>query len=1065
MDNRGLTAALQAMLSLLAILGTASTTQASQSTGSVEPWNQDGFDSAHDDTHDDTHAHDGTSGPGVVPGHAAPTAPQPVGQRVDVAWSPNALSASLPPQFIDEEIAGGWNQAIGATYADDGRLFVWEKAGRVWIVENDIKAATPFIDISEEVALWGDHGLTGFALDPNFLVNGRVYLLYAVDYHHLAHFGTPSYDPLASEINRDTMGRVTRYTGNGFDNFATADMASRQILLGDAIGNGIPLCFVSHSAGALQFGTDGSLLISTGDGFGPSFTWTCVTDGILTIEENVEQYVAQIVDSLSGKILRIDPATGDGYASNPFYDGGAPRAARSRVWALGLRNPFRFSVRPGSGSLDPATGDPGVLIVSDVGDKDWEEVNVVKTGGTNLGWPFFEGLVAHPKGLLPFTNFFAPNPLFGTTPAGQGPCGQEFFEFQDLFVQDSLNPGSWPNPCDPGQQVPTSAPVFMHTRPVISYGHNVAGGGRTFVPIYDGFGEAEAVGINAAGSPVVGDVFSGNAALAGTWYMGNQFPPEWRDGFYSYDYQAGWIRFLKFDGSSDLVSVDLFSASAGHIVAMTSSAVVDGLVYVNFDDGGLSTVRRIRYDENDLPPTAAGVAEPVFGPSLLTVAFDAGASEDPEGLELAYAWDFGDGTPVSIDPTPVHRFPSRDVTIFGTVVTRLDELSPPVPMGIGNQSPLVMRDGVYPPLGSNDWLTQFDTYHYDGVDINNVDKNGVDYIGYTFVTQRTLIGMVWQEGPNNDGLGGYFDDLHVQVRVGGVWGDVTGLVIDPPYPGDLDVSFEHFRIRFDPVLANGVRLWGDPGGVFEYVGAAELRVLGVGPVGSPTAHDVTVTVTDAAANEESALLTVFTDNTPPLVEILSPVQGSSFPTVLAPPIQLQAAVFDVEHGPLELSYAWQVFLHHNEHTHPGPVINEISPVISPAHDACDGDLHWMRIKLTVTDGLGLSTTRETLLTPDCDCDMTGGPDGVEIASDPSLDGNNDDIPDACQADCNGNGLSDAFEVHFKLTSDRNGNGIPDACDPHVTRRPETTTPEVLDPPGGTAPGGETTTAGGASSGH
>ena len=78
--------------------------------------------------------------------------------------------------------------------------------------------------------------------------------------------------------------------------------------------------------------------------------------------ENVGAFRAQLVDSLSGKILRIDPATGNGLPSNPFYDPRAPRAPRSRVWVLGLHDPQHFTVRPGSGSPRVADGRPGRLI-------------------------------------------------------------------------------------------------------------------------------------------------------------------------------------------------------------------------------------------------------------------------------------------------------------------------------------------------------------------------------------------------------------------------------------------------------------------------------------------------------------------------------------------------------------------------------------------------------------------------------------------------------------------------------------------------------------------------------
>jgi hypothetical protein len=106
---------------------------------------------------------------------------------------------------------------------------------------------------------------------------------------------------------------------------------------------------------------------------------------------------------MAGKLMRLDPLTGHGYPTNPFWDGN-PMSVRSRVWTYGLRNPFRFTVRPGTGSSSPSAGSPGTVYMSDVGWADWEECNVIKQPGLNLGWPCYEGFgpntdyqAAHPS--------------------------------------------------------------------------------------------------------------------------------------------------------------------------------------------------------------------------------------------------------------------------------------------------------------------------------------------------------------------------------------------------------------------------------------------------------------------------------------------------------------------------------------------------------------------------------------------------------------------------------------------------------------------------------------------
>lgn len=122
-----------------------------------------------------------------------------------------AGAASLPVGFSETQIGGSWSEAVGMEFTVDGRLFVWERGGRVWIVENGVKQSTPFIDIAEEVGGWRDFGLLGFALHPDFNNNGLFYLYYVVDRHHLMNFGTPAYSATTNEYFTATQGRITRY--------------------------------------------------------------------------------------------------------------------------------------------------------------------------------------------------------------------------------------------------------------------------------------------------------------------------------------------------------------------------------------------------------------------------------------------------------------------------------------------------------------------------------------------------------------------------------------------------------------------------------------------------------------------------------------------------------------------------------------------------------------------------------------------------------------------------------------------------------------------------------------
>ena len=143
-----------------------------------------------------------------------------------------------------------------------------------------------------------------------------------------------------------------------------------------------------------------------------SYAPQALADGIIRPKEDVGAFRAQLVDSLNGKVLRIDPATGDGLPSNPYYDTANPRSARSRVWAMGLRNPFRMGLQPNTGSHFPPDGNPGVLNIGHVGWSTWEALDVVTGPRQNFGWPRYEGLSVNPSYDVDIANQDAPNPLY-----------------------------------------------------------------------------------------------------------------------------------------------------------------------------------------------------------------------------------------------------------------------------------------------------------------------------------------------------------------------------------------------------------------------------------------------------------------------------------------------------------------------------------------------------------------------------------------------------------------------------------------------------------------------------
>ncbi len=290
------------------------------------------------------------------------------------------------------------NEAPGTTFVQptsfaflpDGRMLVAEKRGMVWMVQDHVRLATPVWERTTEVMDLNDRGLLAITVDPDWVHNHYLYLLYNVD---------P--DTNGVDLDVPTFGRLARYQMNATGDTNVVNPASRTILFGTDWTHGPLVALMSHSIGGLRWGADGSLFASAGDGA----DWTHADNGGLYPAafgpgrtdpyEDIGAYRAQDITSLCGKVLRINPHTGHGYASNPYSDGDL-MSVRSRVYAYGVRNPYRFTFRPGTGSADTTAGDPGVLFIGDVGWDAYEEIDVATAPGRNFGWPCYEGFPAQP---------------------------------------------------------------------------------------------------------------------------------------------------------------------------------------------------------------------------------------------------------------------------------------------------------------------------------------------------------------------------------------------------------------------------------------------------------------------------------------------------------------------------------------------------------------------------------------------------------------------------------------------------------------------------------------------
>jgi len=240
-----------------------------------------------------------------------------------------SIAQTYPADFGQVVVANGITDPTTMAFAPDGRIFVAQQAGKLRVIKNNALLPTPFISLT--VSSSGERGLLGIAIDPDFLTNNYIYLYYTVP-------GSPPHN------------RISRFTADG----DVALVGSESIVLELDPLSGATI----HNGGAMHFGKDGKLYVAIG--------------------ENGTSSNAQNLDTYHGKLLGINK-DGSVPAGNPFTTGSEQR---KRVWAYGLRNPYTFSIHPTTGRI----------LVNDVGQGTWEEINDATTGGKNFGWPTTEGI-------------------------------------------------------------------------------------------------------------------------------------------------------------------------------------------------------------------------------------------------------------------------------------------------------------------------------------------------------------------------------------------------------------------------------------------------------------------------------------------------------------------------------------------------------------------------------------------------------------------------------------------------------------------------------------------------
>ncbi len=865
-----------------------------------------------------------------------------------------AIASAAPPDgFVVEPVGGNWSGIAGVEFLEDGRAIAWERGGTLWMIDADgHRHDEPMLDIHEEVGAWRDHGLLGVAVDPHYLENGRIFLLYVVDRHHLLFAGTPQYDPRADWPFAASIGRITRYTATPESGFSQIDPASRTILLGESASTGIPIVHQSHGVGTILVGDDHTLLVSAGDsasyeetdlggampgGYAPQ----ALADGILAPKEDIGAFRAQLVDCLNGKILRLDPETGDGVPSNPFFDPGAPRAARSRVWCLGLRNPFRMELIPHSGSHDPEDGRPGTLVIGDVGWYTREEINVADGPAVDFGWPIFEGLDwmdAYALSSVP--NPDAPNPL---APAPVSSCVAPNFLFRDLLLRETIDPAPIaPNPC--------------------------------------GLYQAESTGSSTMPVSTVEPGFTGSSARRQVLPGGGSGWVQWAVGIASAGPKELWFRVSSVAPAPATLQVSVDGTPTGSPVSVPPTTDPSHYRWV------VATL--------DLPAgnhTLRATITAAASPSGSTeVRMDAMAIVAP-------------GSTPALVPEPMHTFVHRRPVIdwrHSAAVASVPSFDGDIPTAPVIGTPASGVDGA-PFAGScaisggviesRRWPEAWHGMHLMS-DFAHAWIRGVQLDAEHRVTEvlpfddaaGSVIGARYN--PHDDSLWVIrWEDELVRIRFDPAASGAPVIVatVTPTWgPSPLTVSLDASR-SFDPEGTPLVITWNFSDHEPPVRGAVgEHTFQGAGPA----SHSVTVTARDQTGLESSLVIPVWTDNTPPSVAITSLYDGQPYPMDskwLAP---LEAAISDAEQS--DLDCAWTTILHHNTHQHSEPAdpACATSTLITPL--GCGDETYWHEIRLVVADPLGLSTTRTVSLLPDClgwllcpaDLDHDGRVDGADLGT-------------------------------------------------------------------------------------
>ncbi|HEX6456732.1 MAG TPA: PQQ-dependent sugar dehydrogenase [Solirubrobacterales bacterium] len=548
---------------------------------------------------------------------------------------PGFQARTLPlPKATSPTYTNGLQKPTTLEFAPDGKLFVAERNGRV-LEFDSIEDETPTLVLSilDKVMAKGDRGILGMKLDPEYPAKPFIYLSYTYDapiggdsadstHTHYAD-GSDDCDTTNNYVDCMVSGRLARIEINPATSVAVGgavDPTSEEVLV-----NSWCQQVTSHSIGDIEFDSEGALLMSGGDGaswgtldygqLGNPCEDPPFEGGSLRAQDLKTPATSADPTNYNGAIIRVNRETGaampnNPLAVNPLFAEGKEDVAARRILSEGNRNPYRFTIQPGTSNV----------YVGDVGMDLWEEIDRLtspptpKQRLTNFGWPCYEGGIGG--------NLVQPRWHAAEQEQNKPFCA---------FLYDN-----------PSQ---VTAPFF-------AYPH-------VHTPGYDGHLFAGDVCNPSPGAAIAGLAFYDPSGVGAE----DLFPAEDRGALFFSDAARGciWTMEEGAGGAPDPTTVADFAVREGSEPFNPVDIVegLDGALYVpNFYD---DSITQIRYFPGNQPPTARLSVNKTYGATPLTVEFDASSSTDPDlggGDELHYSWDlngdgqFGDAT----TPTVSHEY-------------------------------------------------------------------------------------------------------------------------------------------------------------------------------------------------------------------------------------------------------------------------------------------------------------------------------------------------------------------------------------------------------------------------